>query len=200
MIVSNLVYKGKTKVNVYIDEELAFQLYSKDLKYHNIVLGEELSYDTYNSILKEVLLPRSKKKALNILQYMDRSEFELRKKLKDAFFPKEIIDITIDFVLGHDFLNDERYASNYIKYRKENKSWMFLKNKLQIKGIDDYILDKLYMQEYLESEQDPELIAIKKEVAKKAKNIDNLDYKEKNKIISSLYRKGFALEKIKQFL
>lgn len=200
MIVSNLVYKGKTKVNVYIDEELAFQLYSKDLKYHNIVLGEELSYDTYNSILKEVLLPRSKKKALNILQYMDRSEFELRKKLKDAFFPKEIIDITIDFVLGHDFLNDERYASNYIKYRKENKSWMFLKNKLQIKGIDDYILDKLYMQEYLESEQDPELIAIKKEVTKKAKNIDNLDYKEKNKIISSLYRKGFALEKIKQFL
>ena len=70
---------------------------SKDIELYNLVIGEELSYEKYTRILEDTLLPRAKKKAFNILKYMDNSEFELRRKLKNAFYPQEVIEATIEF-------------------------------------------------------------------------------------------------------
>lgn len=199
MHITNIEYKTKNKINIYINEECVLQLYPKDMELYNLTIGEELSYEKYTRILEDTLLPRAKKKAFNILKYMDNSEFDLRRKLKNAFFPQEVIDTTVDFFIEHNYLDDERYASNYIKYRKESKSWRFLKMKLQTKGINGEILERLYIHEYLNCDEDPELIAIKKEIDKKNKDLDDLSYKEKEKIMASLYRKGFDLEKIKNF-
>lgn len=199
MHITNIEYKTKNKINIYINEECLFQLYSKDIELYNLVIGEELSYEKYTRILEDTLLPRAKKKAFNILKNMDNTEFELRRKLKNAFYPQEVIEATIEFFLEYNYLDDEMYAYNYIKYRKNSRSWRFLKNKLQTKGINREILDRLYIQEYLDSDEDPELIAIKKEIDKKNKDLDDLPYKEKEKLMASLYRKGFDLEKIKSF-
>lgn len=199
MHITNIEYKTKNKINIYINEECLFQLYPKDIELYNLVIGEELSYEKYTRILEDTLLPRAKKKAFNILKHMDNTEFELRRKLKNAFYPQEVIEATIEFLLEYNYLDDEMYAYNYIKYRKNSRSWRFLKNKLHTKGINREILDRLYIQEYLDSDEDPELIAIKKEIDKKNKDLDDLPYKEKEKLMASLYRKGFDLEKIKSF-
>ena len=199
MVVTDIKKAGKNKVNIYINNKVEFQLSFQDLKHYKIVQGQEISKDTYLSIKEEILLPMAKKKALNILKYMDRSEFELRKKLQASFFPNDIIDNVIEILFRYKYLDDERYARSYIRYRKESKSWFYIKNKLKAKGIKKDIMEKLYSQEYLEEEFDPELIAIEKEINKKTYNSD-LSYEKKQKLIASLYRKGFNLEKIRRFI
>ena len=50
--------------------------------------------------------------ALRLLTGRDRSCFELRKRLKDRDFSREVIDETINRCLNYGYLDDQRFASN----------------------------------------------------------------------------------------
>lgn len=64
---------------------------------------------------------------LYLLRSMDRTEQQLRQKLKEGDYPEEIIDIAIAYVQKLHYQDDRRYASNYVDYRKKNKSRLQLK-------------------------------------------------------------------------
>ena len=53
-------------------------------------------------------------KSITILKYMDRTEKELYIKLKDAYYTDDIINRTIEYLKEYNYINDERYAMNYI--------------------------------------------------------------------------------------
>ena len=85
--------------------------------------------------------------------------------------------------------------------RKNTKSKLVIKNELMLKGIDKTLIDAVFLEEYENEEQeDAELVALRKAIAKKIKNSEDLDYEAKQKLTASLYRKGFAVSKIKQVL
>ncbi len=202
MIITQLEDVGRSKVKVYIDDEYAFLLYQKEINHFNLREGEEISQSSYEIIIEEKIYYRAKEKALSILKYMDRTEEELRKKLEDAGYAKDIIRRTISYVSQYGFLSDDRYALDYVKKKMYTKSKLVIKTQLQQKGINKEIIDKAFVEEYdnLESEEDPELKAIQKVVAKKSKDIDALSVEEKQKLLASLYRKGFQINKIKKVL
>ncbi|HBY71787.1 MAG TPA: hypothetical protein DEG06_06050, partial [Lachnospiraceae bacterium] len=92
-------------------------------------------------------------------------------------------------------------ASLYIRDRKHRKSRLVLKMELSRKGISKDILDPIFETEYQEEgREDPEIIAIKKAIAKKNVDTEQLTWEEKQKLIASLYRKGFAVDKINRIL
>jgi len=135
------------------------------------------------------------------LQYMDRTEQELRKKLSEAGYTSLIIDRTLAYVNEYGYLDDERYAAAYVRSKMKSKSKLVIKTMLMQKGINKETIDCIFMIEYGDDEQeDPELIAIKKAVSKKTKTPEDLTSEEKQKLLASLYRKGFDLGKIKQIL
>lgn len=49
-------------------------------------------------ILKEVLFKRARERVLFLLKSSDKTEQELRRKLKDGGYPKEAADYAIDFL------------------------------------------------------------------------------------------------------
>lgn len=200
MIITRLEEMEKTKVRVYIDEDYAFLLYQKDINRYHLEVGMELSQNQYDEIIEDTIYRRAKQKALAILKYMDRSEFELRKKLKEAGYTEGIVDRTIEYLYEYNYINDERFALLLIKSKKSVKSKMILRMELLKKGISKELLDELLQREYEDSEDDPELTAIRKAIAKKTRNIETLSQEEKQKLIASLYRKGFQMDKIKQIL
>jgi regulatory protein len=55
---------------------------------------------------------------------MDQTERELKNKLREAGYPECIIDKTLDYVKSYGYINDSRYAANFIRARKVLKvSW-----------------------------------------------------------------------------
>ncbi len=82
MIVTEIEELTKTKFKVYLDGQFAFMLYKGELKRFGIKQGEDLTQENYEKIQNEVLLKRAKKRAMHLLEDMDRTESALRKKLK----------------------------------------------------------------------------------------------------------------------
>ncbi|MDD3173738.1 MAG: regulatory protein RecX [Herbinix sp.] len=202
MIVTRLEELEQSKVKVYIDDSYAFLLYQKDIE--NFGLKEEtvISQTCYEKILEDTVYRRAKQKALAILKFMDRTEQELRIKLTDAGYPEDIVKNTLAYVAEYGYLNDERYTASYVRARMNSKSKLVIKTELLHKGISKDIIDEIFQSEYdnTESNEDAELTAIRKAVAKKTKSPETLSPGEKQKLMASLYRKGFEIGKIKKIV
>jgi regulatory protein len=197
MVITQLECINRNKVKVYIDGEYAFLLYEKDIRLFGLAEGQEISPQIYDEILTDTVLRRAKLKALALLKFMDRTEQELRNKLSEAGYKNEIIDLALDYINHYGYINDERYASSYIRTRMNSKSRLMLRMELLKKGIAKDIIDEVLNTEYqIEEEEDPELDVIKKAIFKKCPTPANITWEEKQKLISNLYRKGFEIDKI----
>lgn len=203
MVVTRLEELGQSKIKVYIDGSYAFLLYQKDIQNFELSEGCSITTEFHDKILEDTVFRRAKQKALAILKFMDRTEQELRIKLADAGYPEEVMNRTIDYVYEYGYLNDARYAASYIRARKNTKSKLAIKTELLKKGIDKDIIEEAFEVEYRndessESEEDAELNAIRKAVAKKTKSVEYLSPEEKQKLMAALYRKGFEIDKIRK--
>ena len=91
---------------------------------------------------------RAKKRALYLLERMDRTEQQLREKLKSSDYPEEVIEEAIEYVKSFHYLDDERYAENFTRYKKENMSRQQIKQKLMLKGVSKDIIQNAIEEEY----------------------------------------------------
>ncbi|MFV0341299.1 MAG: regulatory protein RecX [Anaerocolumna sp.] len=195
MKITGLEPKEKGKYKVYIDEEFHFALYYKDLQRYRLELGSEMSEDQYRDIYINTVLRRGKQKAIAILKYMDRTKHELITKLKQADYSDQVIEEVVEYVIKFHFIDDTRYAENYIRSRKNKKSKKQILMELSNKGLDKSIANEVLMEEY-----DSEEVAIKKAIDKKFKNMKDLTKEDKMKFASSLYRKGFQMDLIRKYV
>lgn len=193
-------YKVKGRFEIYLNDEFAFLLYRSELKKYNIEAGQELSKETYKDILNNVLVKRGKKRALNILLKGDIPERKLRDKLTENMYPKECIDEIVAYVKGYNYIDDARFARNYIGMNSSARSRQIIRNKLVEKGISKDVIDEqlqlYYEEDELNSGIEEELL--NKLLQKKLKGRVVDSYEEKQKIYASLYRKGFSLSQIEK--
>ncbi len=189
-----------SKIKVYIDYDYAFPLEDKEREEYGLREDMELTEEVYLKLLWEMVFPRAKQKALSLLKFHDRTEAELVQRLKEEGYPELIIQRTIEYVSEYGYLNDVRYASNYINTRKSHKSKLILTAELTSKGISKEIIHQIFSAEYEELKEDPELTAIRKAIRKKTADPNSLSREEKQKLMAHLYRKGFTAENIRKVL
>jgi len=79
----------------------------------------------------------AKKKALSLLEFADRSEHELREKLREKGFSEVSVNIAVEYVRSFHYLDDRRFAENFIRSREGRKSVRELKMLLMQKGVSD---------------------------------------------------------------
>jgi len=196
MFITEIKEITKTKYIIYIDCEVAFALYKGECKKYNIKVGEEISEEIYQVIMNDILLKRAKLRSMNLLKSRDYTEYQLSDKLKKGYYPQNIIDKAIEYVKEYGYVDDIRYAENFIKYAKENKSKKQIETLLIQKGISKENIRSAFenSSENYDDIQEEELI--KKLLLKKNYNFSMSSVKEQQKIIAFLYRKGFSLDKI----
>ena len=185
----------KTKFKVFLDGEFAFVLYKGELSRYGIKEDGELEEEVYSKIVDEVLTKRAKLRAMHLLEKMDRTEAGLRDKLKDNGYPEISIDRAIDYVKSFGYINDERYAFNFINNRKDSKSRREIYALLYRKGIDKEVMDNAFNEVYEESD-DKE--AIRRLISKRRVDVNNCSDEELNKLYGYLGRKGFTYGDIRQ--
>ncbi len=198
MTVTDIIELDKKRVKVYLDGEFAFVIYKGELKDHSIQQGKELSESSYQEIMTEVLPKRAKLRAMNLLQKKDYTEKQLRDKLSEGLYPSDIIDDAISYVKSYKYLDDDRFTRDYITYHMENRSKARITQDLIGKGIDRDRITAAMDELYSESGDDVELDQIRGLLSKKHYDPENMDYKDKQKIMAFLTRKGFSISMIKR--
>ncbi len=191
MTVTDIVPFDNKRSKIYIDGEFAFILYRGEIRDYKLKAGEEISSPVFDEITRVVIPKRAKLRAMNLLQKRDYTEYKLREKMKEGLYSSEIIDDTIEYLKSFRYLDDERYADEYIRYHMELRSRNRIKQDLIRKGVDSGIIDRFLDDSYSEEDSDPELALCLKLLKKKHYDKDNMTYEEKRKIMALLYRKGF---------
>ena len=195
MIVMEIVPVDKRRSKVFLDEDFALVLYRGEINRFGIKEGEELSEDTYQEILNDVLFKRARERVLFLLKASDKTEQELVRKLKDGGYPKEAIEYAVGFVKEHRFINDEDYGKRYVEFNSRRKSEKQIQFELQRKG-----LDKEMIRDILKEQPVDEEAQIQAYIRKKRIDPQELDRKERSKVMASLGRKGFSYEAVNRVL
>lgn len=181
----------KRRSKVLTDEDFAFALYRGEIRTYNIEERRELTKEVYQEILENVLFKRAKERALYLLKSRDRTELEIRRKLKDGYYPQEAIDYAVEFLKRYRFVDDEKYGRNYIHTYGSRKSRKQLEYELYNKGLGREEV-ALLMEECQVSEEEQ----IFKFLQKKGYQKDTAGPKEQAKLAATLARKGFSYDAI----
>ena len=124
---------------------------------------------------------------------MDRSEADLRTRLKRSGYDTDVVEDAINYAKKFGYINDERYASHYIQAKSGTKSRRQIEAELKQKGIH-----RLPEDAFPDSEAERE--SVRRLIHRKTFDVDSLDQDQKQKIAASLYRKGFPSEIIRKEL
>ncbi|MCR5144340.1 MAG: recombination regulator RecX [Lachnospiraceae bacterium] len=185
--IRSIISIQKAKKKICLSNGTDFVLYNKEVKQFNLQEGEDISEEEYETILQEVFYPRAKKRAMHLLEKMDRSEKQLRDKLRDAGYPPEAIDVAIDYVRSYHYLDDERLARSFVRFYQDSRSVNRIKQDLMKKGISKDIIAVVLEEEYTNSQLD----LIRKLMEKKKYDPDNATQEEKAKMYRFLLGRGF---------
>lgn len=197
MLITQISELDKKRVMIRTDEGISFVLYKGEKRRFGLQEQEELSTEEYEEIRNEILIKRARKRAMFLLEKMDRTESQLRDKLRQGFYSEDIIDDAVSYVKSFHYIDDNRYAESYVRCQKERKSKRQIQRDLLQKGIKREIIEEALEAEY-EPESEEELIL--KWIEKRHYNIENSDIKEKQKMYQFLMRKGFRSEDILHIL
>ena len=178
----------KQKYRIFLDGESAFAVYKGELSRYHLEEGAVLPPEVYEELVNRVLKKRAALRAMHILERMDKTEAQLRRKLEESEYPKEAVESAIAYVTSYGYLDDRRYAEHYIEWKKQGKGKARLKMELVQKGISREIIE-----EVLESTDFGETREmIRQIILKKRKTDIPMNEKEKQRIYGFLMRKGFS--------
>ena len=145
--------------------------------------------------MTEVLPKRAKLRAMNLLQQRSYTEAQLTTKLREGFYPEEILQEAIEYVKSFHYIDDVQYAVDYLTYHESNKSLKKMEMDLLGKGIgkEDFAKAVAIWEELGGRCEETEMITA---LLEKKKYRDDMEWKEKQKIAAFLLRKGFSMEAI----
>lgn len=193
MTVTRVESVTKTKYKVFLDEQFAFELYKGELSRYHIAEGGEISETLYEKIRQEVILKRAKLRAMHLLNVADRTEADLRAKLKLNRYPEDIVEQAVAYVKSFGYINDERYVQMFILNRKERKSRKEIYAALVQKGIPGELLDAAFEACYgREDAKEAVKVLLRKKRYHAGMEEDSL-----RKLYGYLARKGFSYEDIR---
>lgn len=128
------------------------------------------------------------KKVLHYCAYQDRCTQEVRNKLATFDMPDSEKEKIMQLLVDEGFIDDERYASTFVKSKTHLKKWGVnkIRMSLKLKGLSDEIISNAL------SEIDPEMYREELMKVLKAKKINETDpYKRKAKLAQYAIQKGY---------
>ena len=154
------------RYKVFLEDGMSFPLYSGEVRKYHIAEGEEIADGILREILDEVLTRRAKLRCLNLLKSMDRTEGQLRSRLSQDGYPDWITDRAIEYASSYHYIDDSRYAQNYVRQMSGRRSRRQIESDLMNKGLDREQVRSAFEELAKESmpggeSEDPDITAIK---------------------------------------
>ena len=196
MLVKQVTKCGKSRNLVKLESGLSFPLYTSEVTKFDAWEGSDLSDESLSEIMTRILPSRCIKRAMNLLQKKSFAEGELVRKLSDGGYPDEVVEKAVEYVKSFGYIDDVRYASDYIRYHSsQGRGKNRIRMDLKAKGISDDSFEKAW-------DENCELGLIpgaEEEIAKllEKKHFNpDMERADKDKIAAFIMRRGFSAEDI----
>ncbi|MCD8396036.1 MAG: recombination regulator RecX [Lachnospiraceae bacterium] len=181
---------------VLLESGLQFPLYARELSDYGLEEGNFVQEETVSRIMDEILIKRARLRAMHLLEQMSRTEFQLREKLRQSYYPDQIIEDAIQYVKGYHYIDDLRYAMSYLENHASVKSLRQMEQELYAKGVAKELVE----QAVSESELPDEMSQILALLEKKHYDLSCDDRKEQQRMYGYLMRRGYSRSAISSAL
>ena len=131
--------------------------------------------------------------------YQDRCIYDVKQKLKAYDLSEEDVNVLIEALTKHKFIDEKRYVLSYTRgsYRFKKWGWNKIKVNLMAKKIDDQYLNLAFD----EIDQEEYYIMISDELHKKWPTIKGKsDFDKKNKLIRFGISRGYEYDIINDIM
>lgn len=196
MTITSIQEYDKKKVLIQLDGHLIFPLYKSETKTFRLQEGEEISQEAYEEIVKTLLPRRAKLRAMNLLLKRSYTREGLKRKLVEGKYPESIVTEALEYVESYGYINDDRYAEEYIRCYCETRSKRRIMQDLYAKGVDKETSECAWMRYEALNNPIDEVAQIKEVLRKKKYNPKSAERKESVRVMNYLYRKGYGMENI----
>ena len=196
MYIEKIITESKGRLRVCTREGADFVLYAKEARQFELEEGKEIASYVYSRLLEEIFIPRAKKRAMHILERMDQTTSQLRDKLMRSGYPREAVESAVSYVESFHYLDDERYARNFIRFYQQDRSRMRLMRDLQQRGIDKELIARCLEEEFEIAEEEQ----IRRILRKKGYTDEKISRKERDKICRFLMGRGYRSGDIRKVL
>ena len=122
LLVVEVIPREKGRTSIRFDNGMEVLLYKGEVRKLSLREGTVISREKYDEIIYEILGTRAKKRAMFLLERMDRTEHQLREKLMQNGYPDVCVDLAVEYVRKYHYIDDLRYATTYISYQQKKKS------------------------------------------------------------------------------
>lgn len=196
MMITEILPINNGKVQVSFDDRETLVLYKGEVSKFALEEQMPVSEQLYDQLFYEVVGKRAIKRAMHLLEKMDRTEQQLRKKLLEGKYPAELVEQAITYVKSYHYIDDERYARTFVRLNQERKSAARMEMDLRAKGISSDVIACALEEE---NDTEPEML-IRKLMEKKNFDPDTATREEAAKMYRFLLRKGFSGSEIMHVL
>ncbi|MGL5434630.1 MAG: regulatory protein RecX [Lachnospiraceae bacterium] len=141
---------------------------------------------------------RAKKSAreysLSMLERFDRTEHEVRSKLREKEYEPEEIEEAVSFLKEYRFIDDAEYARKYIRVYSSKKSIRKMRFDLERKGINKEVTSEA-LEEYPVDEEEQVFRLMQKKGYQPGEYMEPAAYQ---KLAGALARKGYSYQVIRR--
>lgn len=192
--------KRKNRCSIFINDEFAFGLHQDVVLKFGLKKGDTLDEHQIEEILLSEERKSAKDRALKFLSYRDRSEKEIKTKLKDIGYEDDIIDWVIAELKRLKFIDDERFAQSYAQTQMITRPMgeYYLRRELKKKGLNAELIEQTVEKVYDERDQFSVALELAQQRKKRYRNIEEI--KAKKRISDFLLRRGFSWDVVSHVL
>ena len=123
MRIERILKKGKANVLIEFDNNekliLALEVFMKS----GLGKNDNLSVDRFSSLITENRLFFIRQRAFRLLGRRLHSTGELRNKLLEKMYDKQLVDSVIEELESKKYLNDQEFAAQFIREKISVKKW-----------------------------------------------------------------------------
>lgn len=200
MTVMQMATLSRGRYRITMEDGTVFVLYRGELAKLDIREGVDVPEEVLRRIREEILPLRAKKRVMNLLQKRDYTTAGLRDKLREGAYPEACIDEAVAYAESYGYVDDARYAEDFIRYHLEKKSRTRIEQDLMRKGISKALIGEVFEKLAEEGTSQDEERMICALLQKKNFNHRAATEKEKQRMYAFLYRRGFHTEAINRAL
>lgn len=190
--------KSKKRVNIYLDDKFGFGLDLETLVKYGLKVGQELSDEEIEKIVKKAEFQKVYDKILRFATLRPRSEKEFRNWLKKYKVHESLHKELFNRLKRLELFDDIKFAKWWIGQRLQFKfkSKKELEYELRIKGIDRNIIEDVLSEVEIDETKIAKGLLEKKKY--KWEKLSKLEAKKK--MSEFLGRKGFGWDIIRKII
>jgi regulatory protein len=198
MKIDRVVKKDDANVIIYFNNQEKLFLSYEVFMENRLKKDMEISEDGFSFLIRENQKYFIKKKVFGLLGRRLHSYSELKLKLMQKKYDKDMVTEVLDQLKGKGILDDYKFGKQYTEEKIRLKSWGRNKLKAELirKGVAAAVIDKILTEEDLSPAENAKVIAVKKLKLLVKRRYDNRELA--SRLSAYLYSKGYDYDTIRE--